>query len=64
MAKQFKTLDSHELLDSANKAEIDIRGLRYAVLYQDIDTLRKCVTDLRNCVLDMNEIVEEEFGKA
>ena len=64
MAKQFKTLDSHELLDSANKAEIVIRGLRYAVLYQDIDTLRKCVTALRNCVLDMNEIVEEEFGKA
>ena len=63
MAKQFKTLDSHELLDSANKAESGIRGLRYAVLYQDIDTLRKCVTDLRNCVLDMNEIVEEEFGR-
>ena len=63
MAKRFKTLDSHELLDVANKSEIVLRGLRYAVLYQDIDTLRKCVTDLRNCVLDMNEIVEEEFGK-
>ncbi len=63
MAKRFKTLDSHELLDVANKSEIVIRGLRYAVMYQDIDTLRKCMTDLRNCVLDMNEIVEEEFGK-
>jgi hypothetical protein len=63
MGKHFKNLDSHELLDSANKAEIVIRGLRYAVLYQDIDTLRKCVVDLRNCVLDMNEIVEEEFGR-
>tara|TARA_R100000808_G_scaffold4137_2_gene13801 strand:+ start:9142 stop:9336 length:195 start_codon:yes stop_codon:yes gene_type:complete len=63
MAKRFKTLDSHELLDVANKSEIVLRGLRYAVLYQDIDTLRKCMTDLRNCVLDMNEIVEEEFGK-
>ena len=63
MAKRFKTLDSHELLDVANKSEIVIRGLRYAVMFQDIDTLRKCMTDLRNCVLDMNEIVEEEFGK-
>ena len=58
-----KELDSHRLLDIATKSEVVIRGLRYAVLYQDIDTLRKCVTDLRNCILDMNEIVEEEFGK-
>ena len=64
MAKHFKILNSHELLDEANKAEIVIRGLRYAVMYQDIDTLRKCMTDLRNCILDMIEIVEEEFGKA
>ena len=64
MAKHFKILNSHELLDEANKAEIVIRGLRYAVMYQDIDTLRKCMTDLRNCILDMNEIVEEEFGKS
>ena len=57
MDKRFKTLDDHELLDTANKAEIILRGMRYAIVYQDIDTLRKCVTDLRNCVLDMNEIV-------
>ena len=63
MDKRFKTLDDNELLDTANKAEIILRGMRYAIVYQDIDTLRKCVTDLRNCVLDMNEIVEEEFGK-
>ncbi len=62
MAKRFKYIDDHAFIDTANKAEIVIRGLRYAVLYQDIDTLRKCVTDLRNCVLDMNEIVEAEFG--
>ena len=63
MDKSFKRTNSHGVLDIAAKAEIVLRGVRYAVLYEDIDTLRKCVTDLRNCVLDMKEIVEEEFGK-
>ena len=37
MAKRFKYIDDHAFIDTANKAEIVIRGLRYAVLYQDID---------------------------
>tara|TARA_Y100000310_G_scaffold345435_1_gene464994 strand:- start:5327 stop:5539 length:213 start_codon:yes stop_codon:yes gene_type:complete len=56
------TMDEHELLDLGAKAEIVLSGLRYAVVFQDLDILRKCVMDLRNCVDAMDEVLEDEFG--
>ena len=58
-----KTLDEHEVLDLGAKMEIVLQGLRYAVMFQDLDTLRKCVIDLQNCSQDMDNMLEAEFGR-
>ena len=55
-------IEEHELLDMNAKIEIILQGIRYAVLFQDIDTLRKAIIDLHNCVMIMEEIVEGDFG--
>ena len=57
-----QTIDEHELLDVGAKIDIILQGIRYAVLFQDIDTLKKAIIDLHNCVMIMDEIVEGEFG--
>ena len=64
MDEQYEVpiLDEHELLDLGAKSQIVLDGLRYAVMFQDIDTVRKCVIDLHNCVMIMDEIVEGQFG--
>ena len=53
--------DDHLLLDISAKVEIVLQGLRYAVLYKDIDVLRKCVIDLQDCIGTLDEIVEGKF---
>ena len=58
-----KTLAEHEVLDLGAKMEIVLQGLRYAVMFQDLDTLRKCVIDLQNCSQDMDNMLEAEFGR-
>ena len=55
-------LDDHELLDMSAKIEIVLQGIRYAILFQDIDTLKKAIIDLHDCVIIMDEIVEGSFG--
>ena len=57
------SVDEHELLDLAAKAEIILSGLRYAVVFQDLDILKKCVIDLRDCVDAMDSMVEDDFGE-
>ena len=57
------SIDEHELLDLGAKAEIILSGLRYAVVFQDLDILRKCVIDLQNCVDAMEGMVDDEFGE-
>tara|TARA_Y100000310_G_C20604512_1_gene774801 strand:+ start:587 stop:778 length:192 start_codon:yes stop_codon:yes gene_type:complete len=56
------SMDEHELLDLGAKAEIILSGLRYAVVFQDLDILKKCVIDLKECVDAMDSMVEDEFG--
>jgi len=55
-------LDEHELLDLGAKAEIILNGLRYAVVFQDLDILKKCVIDLKDCVETMDAMIEDYFG--
>ena len=55
------TIDEHELLDLGAKAEIILHGIRYAVLFKDIDILRKAVVDLQDCANILDEIVEHRF---
>jgi len=43
------TIDEHELLDLGAKVGIILQGLRYAVVFQDLDIVRKCVIDLNDC---------------
>ena len=54
-------LDDHELLDIGARVEIIIQGLRYAVLFKDIDTLRKCLIDLDENVKLLNDMIEGRF---
>tara|TARA_Y100000034_G_C6695945_1_gene306682 strand:+ start:253 stop:444 length:192 start_codon:yes stop_codon:yes gene_type:complete len=56
------SMDEHELLDLGAKAEIILSGLRYAVVFQDLDILKKCVIDLKECVDAMDSMVEDAFG--
>jgi hypothetical protein len=58
------TIDEHELLDLGAKAEIILNGLRYAVVFQDLDILKKCVVDLKDCVDIMDSMIEDEFGES
>lgn len=56
------TIDEHELLDLGAKAEIILSGMRYAVVFQDLDVLKKCVFDLKDCVNVIESVVEDDFG--
>jgi len=56
------SVDEHELLDLGAKAEIILQGLRYAVVFQDLDIVRKCVIDLGDCVDSMDAMIEDQFG--
>ena len=56
-------VDEHELLDIGIKIEIILSGLRYAVVFKDLDVLRKCVVDLKDCVDAMDCVVEYAFGE-
>ena len=57
MAKRFKYIDDHAFIDTANKAEIVIRGLRYAVLYQDIENFgmyfQNSLADLYRAIINL-----------
>jgi len=55
------TIDEHELLDLGVKAEIILQGLRYAVVFQDTEIVRKCVMNLQDCVDSMDILIENEF---
>ena len=55
------TLDDHEIIDLGPKAEIIIQGFRYAVLFKDIDVLRKAVVDLQDCANILDAIIEDRF---
>ena len=55
------TLDDHEILDLGAKAEIILHGIRYAVLFKDIDVLRKAVVDLQDCANILDAIIEDRF---
>ncbi len=54
-------IDDHEMLDISAKAEIILHGLRYAVLFKDIDVLRKTVIDLHDCVNILDAMIESRF---
>jgi len=56
------TIDEHELLDLGAKVGIILQGLRYAVVFQDLDIVRKCVIDLKDCVDAMESMIEDQFG--
>jgi ABC-type proline/glycine betaine transport system permease subunit len=56
-------MDEHILLDLIAQAEIILKGIHYGVLVQDIDTVRKAVIDLKDCVETMDSIVEYDFGE-
>jgi len=56
-------IDEHELLDLGAKAEIILQGFRYAIVFQDLDIIRKCVIDLKDCVDTMDSMIEDSFGK-
>ena len=55
-------IDDHEILDMSAKAEIILHGLRYAVLFKDIDVLRKTVIDLQDCADVLDAMVESRFS--
>ena len=55
-------IDDHEILDMSAKAEIILHGLRYAVLFKDIDVLRKTVIDLQDCAYVLDAMVERMFS--
>ncbi len=55
-------MDEHEFLDQGAKIELILQGIRYAIVFQDIDVLRKAVIDLQDCVDIMNNMVEDAFG--
>ena len=57
------TIDEHELLDVSTKVEIVLSGIRYAIVFQDLDVLRKCIIDLKDCVETMEAVVEFDFGE-
>tara|TARA_Y100000310_G_C19997122_1_gene496744 strand:- start:107 stop:316 length:210 start_codon:yes stop_codon:yes gene_type:complete len=56
------TIYEQELLELGAKAEIILQGLRYAVVFQDLDIVRKCVIDLGDCVASMDAMIEDNFG--
>ena len=56
-------IDEHELLDMGVKADIILQGLRYAIVFRDLDIVKKCIIDLQDCVNIMDSIIEDDFGK-
>ena len=56
-------IDEHELLDMGAKADIILQGLRYAIVFQDLDIVKKCIIDLQDCLNIMDSIIEDHFGK-
>ena len=54
-------LDDHAILDMVAKAQIVLHGVQYGVFFKDIDVLRKCAIDLKECAEIVDEIVEERF---
>ena len=55
-------IDQHEILDLSAKIQIILQGLKYAIFFKDMDTLRKAAIDLQECSEIINEMVEVEFG--
>jgi len=56
--------DDHGILDMGAKAEIILQGVRYAVLFKDIDVLRKAIADLQDCADIMDAMTEERFEES
>ena len=64
MEENELAFDDHEILDLGAKAEIILQGVRYAVLFKDIDVLRKAVSDLQDCADIMDSMIEERFEES
>jgi len=61
--KEESVMDEHILLDLVANSQIVLKGIQYGVFAQDIDVTKKAVLDLRDVVLIMNEVVDDDFGE-
>ena len=53
-------MDWSETLDLTNKISIISNGLRYAVVYKDIDPLNKIIWNLQTTLDVLQEMIDDE----
>ena len=56
-------MDEHILLDLVANSQIVLKGIQYGVFAQDIDVTKKAILDLRDVVVIMNEVIDDDFGE-
>jgi len=63
MSNDISLLDYHELLDLCAKTQICVGGIRYGVMAEDSQILTHTIRQLRDIVLDMNELILNSYDR-